>query len=398
MVPWPHDGDVLRLVPTAMAAGGAAVAREPSGRVVLVDGALPGETVDAVLSEERSSYARARVSAVLEPSPDRVAPPCRHVARGCGGCGWQHISLEAQRRYKTEVVSDALGRIGGVEGAEVVPAEPASLAGYRTTLRLTSDGARPGFRRHRGHEVVPVESCLVAHPLLAELLAAGDFGEATDVTLRCGARTGERLALLGPSSEGASLPGSVRVIGEDELAAGRRAWIFEEVAGKRLRMSAESFFQASPTGAETLVSLVGSALAGAPDGPLVDAYGGVGLFAATVGAGRAVMLLESSAPAAADARVNLPAASVRRIDVARWRASKAAVVVADPPRAGLGAAGVAALVASKASHLALVSCDPASLGRDAALLQARGFAFGWAALVDMFPGTPHIEVVSRFVR
>jgi 23S rRNA (uracil1939-C5)-methyltransferase len=398
MVPWPHDGDVLRLVPTAMAAGGAAVAREPSGRVVLVDGALPGETVDAVLSEERSSYARARVSAVLEPSPDRVAPPCRHVARGCGGCGWQHISLEAQRRYKTEVVSDALGRIGGVEGAEVVPAEPASLAGYRTTLRLTSDGARPGFRRHRGHEVVPVDSCLVAHPLLAELLAAGDFGEATDVTLRCGARTGERLALLGPSSEGASLPGSVRVIGEDELAAGRRAWIFEEVAGKRLRMSAESFFQASPTGAETLVSLVGSALAGAPDGPLVDAYGGVGLFAATVGAGRAVMLLESSAPAAADARVNLPAASVRRIDVARWRASKAAVVVADPPRAGLGAAGVAALVASKASHLALVSCDPASLGRDAALLQARGFAFGWAALVDMFPGTPHIEVVSRFVR
>jgi 23S rRNA (uracil1939-C5)-methyltransferase len=188
------------------------------------------------------------------------------------------------------------------------------------------------------------------------------------------------------------------VIGEDELAAGRRAWIFEEVAGKRLRLSAESFFQASPEGAEVLVSLVGSALSGAPDGPLVDAYGGVGLFAATAGAGRPVMLLECSAPAAADARVNVPSASVRRVDVARWRASKAAVVVADPPRAGLGAAGVAALVASRPSHLALVSCDPASLGRDAALLTARGFALEWAALVDMFPGTPHIEVVSRFVR
>jgi tRNA/tmRNA/rRNA uracil-C5-methylase (TrmA/RlmC/RlmD family) len=112
MVPQPIDGDLLRLVPTAMAAGGAAVAREVTGRVVLVDGALPGETVEAVLTEERSSYARARVSAVLEPSPDRVAPPCPHVARGCGGCGWQHISLEAQRRYKTEVVSEALDRIG----------------------------------------------------------------------------------------------------------------------------------------------------------------------------------------------------------------------------------------------------------------------------------------------
>ena len=398
MVPRATDGDLLRLVPTAMAAGGAAVAREATGRVVLVDGALPGETVDAVLTEERSSYARARVSAVLEPSPDRVTPPCPHVVRGCGGCGWQHISLEAQRRYKTGVVSEALRRIGGVEGAEVLPASPARLAGYRTTLRLRSDGARPGFRRYRGHEVVPVDSCLVAHPLLGELLAAGDFGAATDITLRCGARTGERLAVLGPSSGGASLPASVRVIGEDELAAGRRAWIFEEVAGKRLRLSAESFFQASPEGAEVLVSLVGSALSGAPDGPLVDAYGGVGLFAATVGAGRPVMLLECSAPAAADARVNVPSASVRRVDVARWRASKAAVVVADPPRAGLGAAGVAALVASRPSHLALVSCDPASLGRDAALLTARGFALEWAALVDMFPGTPHIEVVSRFVR
>jgi len=392
------DADLLGLVPTAMAAGGAAVARETTGRVVLVDGALPGETVDAVLTEERSSYARARVGVVLEPSPDRVAPPCPHVARGCGGCGWQHISLEAQRRYKTEVVSEALERIGGVNGAEVIPAPPASLAGYRTTLRLTSDGARPGFRRHRGHEVVPVDSCLVAHPLLAELLADGDFGEATGITLRCGARTGERLAVLGPSSGGASLPASVRVIGEDELAAGRRAWIFEEVAGKRLRLSAESFFQASPEGAEVLVRLVSAAAAGAPDGPLVDAYGGVGLFAATVGEGRPVMLLECSAPAAADARVNLPGASVRRVDVGRWRASKAAVVVADPPRAGLGAAGVAALAGSRASHLALVSCDAASLGRDAALLRTKGFSLEWAALVDMFPGTPHIEVVSRFVR
>ncbi len=398
MVPRPDDGDVLRLVPTAMAAGGAAVAREPTGRVVLVEGALPGETVDAVLTEERSSYARARITAVLEASPDRVSPPCPHVARGCGGCGWQHVSLEAQRRLKTEVVSEALERIGGAAGTEVVPPPPASLAGYRTTVRLTSDGARPGYRRHRGHEVVPVDSCLVAHPLLAELLAVGDFGEATEVTLRCGARTGERLAVLGPSSGGASLPSPVRVIGEDELAAGRRAWIFEEVGGKRLRLSAQSFFQASPEGAEVLVSLVGSAIAGAPDGLLVDAYGGVGLFAATLGANRPVTLLECSASAAADARVNLPAASVRLIDVARWRATKAAVVVADPPRAGLGAAGAAALVASRASHLALVSCDPASLGRDTALLRSKGFNLEWAALVDMFPGTPHIEVVSRFVR
>ena len=171
------------------------------------------------------------------------------------------------------MVSEALERIGGLEGADVVPAPPASLAGYRTTLRLSSDGARPGFRRHRGHEVVPVDSCLVAHPLLASCSQNGDFGAATEVTLRCGARTGERLAVLGPSSRGRLFASPVRVIGEDELAAGRRAWIFEEVAGKRLRFSAESFFQASPEGAEVLVSLVASAVTGAPEGLLVDAYG-----------------------------------------------------------------------------------------------------------------------------
>jgi tRNA/tmRNA/rRNA uracil-C5-methylase (TrmA/RlmC/RlmD family) len=188
------------------------------------------------------------------------------------------------------------------------------------------------------------------------------------------------------------------VIGEDELAQGRRAWIFEEVAGVRLRLSAQSFFQASPEGAEVLISLVRSAVADAPSGPMVDAYGGVGLFGATLGGTRPVTLLEVSASAAADARINLPGATVRHIDVARWRPSKATVVVADPPRAGLGVAGVAALAASKASHLALVSCDAASLGRDAGLLRARGFNLESAALVDMFPGTPHLEVVSRFVR
>lgn len=398
VVPLPGGGKALRLVPTAMAAGGAAVAREATGRAVLVEGALPGETVEAVLTDQRSRYARAQVSAVLEPSPERVAPPCPHVARGCGGCGWQHVSLEAQCRYKAAVVSDALARIGGIGGTDVRPAAPGSPTGYRTTLHLAMEGGRAGFRRLGGHDLVTLDSCLVAHPMLAELLSGGDFGKARRVTLRCGARTGERLALLGPTAEGACLPGSVRVVGEDDLACGRRAWIFEEVAGKRLRLSAQSFFQASPEGAETLVSVVGSAVADAPDGPLVDAYGGVGLFAAAVAAGRQVTVLESSASAAADARVNVPGARVRQVDVARWRASPAAVVVADPPRAGLGAGGVAALVASNASHLVLVSCDPASLGRDAGLLKTRGFTLEWSEMVDMFPGTPHVEVVSRFVR
>ena len=380
-----RHGDVLRLVPTTMAAGGAAVAREATGRVVLVEGPCQ------VKQSTRSSPRNAPATPVLasprssSPQPDRVAPPCPHVARGCGGCGWQHVSLEAQRRYKTEVVSEVLERIGGLEGADVVPAPPASLAGYRTTLRLSSDGARPGFRRHRGHEVVPVDTCLVAHPCSASCSRTVISGRRPTLHFAAGPARANGWPFSGRAQRAPLCQPGPR-IGQDELAAGRRAWIFEEVAGKRLRLSAESFFQASPEGAEVLVSLVASAVTGAPEGLLVDAYGGVGLFAAAIAEGRPVTVLESSAAAAADARVNLPGASVRRIDVARWRASKAAVVVADPPRAGLGAAGVAALVATRASHLALVSCDPASLGRDAALLQAQGLSFGLGSTRRYVPG------------
>ncbi len=131
---------------------------------------------------------------------------------------------------------------------------------------------------------------------------------------------------------------------------------------------------------------------------MVDAYGGVGLFGATVGAGRPVTVVERSPSSAADARANLPSAQVLRLDVERWRPSPAAVVVADPPRTGLGRAAVANLAGSGAGHLVLVSCDAASLGRDAGLLAAQGYRLSSTTVVDMFPGTPHVETVSFFVR
>ena len=130
----------------------------------------------------------------------------------------------------------------------------------------------------------------------------------------------------------------------------------------------------------------------------MDAYGGVGLFAATVGRGRPVTVVESSMSAAADARVNLASARVQRADVGRWSHRPAVAVVADPPRAGLGRQAVANLAGTGATHLALVSCDAASLGRDVSLLVPYGFELEWTTVVDMFPGTPHIETVSRFVR
>jgi 23S rRNA (uracil1939-C5)-methyltransferase len=202
--------------------------------------------------------------------------------------------------------------------------------------------------------------------------------------------------------DSASVPDDVRVVSSAALARGRRAWFHEEVAGTRWRISARSFFQARPDGAEALVDAVRAAAAGAlpPDGHLVDLYGGVGLFARLLAAGGPLTLVESSAASTADARVNLQglAARIVRVDVDRWRPSPADLVVADPPRKGLGRRAVEHISSTRAGRVVLVSCDPAALGRDSALLARAGYDLVSAQLVDLFPHTSHVEVVSRFDR
>ena len=217
------------------------------------------------------------------------------------------------------------------------------------------------------------------------------------------ARTGARLVVVSPSAEGTEVPDGVRVVGLDELDGGKRAWIHEEIADRRFRISALSFTQPRPDGADALVRITADAvgeLLTAPQHHLVDLYGGVGLFAAVLGGRSRVTLVESSPSAVADARVNLADldAKVVRADVTRWRPRPADVVVADPPRAGLGRDGVKAVTGTSAARVALVSCDAAALGRDAGLLRAAGYELLRATLVDQFVGTPHVEVVSIFGR
>lgn len=385
---------------SAMAAGGDAIARDAGGRVVFVSGALPGELVRVELSDERRDFARARTLEVVEASPDRVVPPCPHLSAGCGGCGWQHVAPSAQPALKAGIVADALRRLAGL-GIAVDAAPPLPGGAQRTTVRVAvGPGGRLGYRPARSHDVVEVGSCQVAHPLIEELLAVAEPGDARELTLRCGARTGERMVVASPRAEGVAVPDDVVVVGNDELARGRRAWITEEAAGRRWRISARSFFQSGPEAAEALVHAVAAAV-GEPPGEgerLVDLYGGVGLFAATVGAGRRTTLVERSASSVADARTNLAGSGARvlRLDVDRWRPSRAEVVVADPPRSGLGKAAVAAVVATGAPRVVLVSCDAASLGRDASLLGAAGYTLESCSIVDSFPHTPHVEVVSAF--
>lgn len=379
-------------------AGGDGLGRDAGGRVTFVAGALPGETVSVDLHQQKKDFARGSVRQVVEASPDRVVPPCPFVAAGCGGCDWQHVAPSAQRRLKASIVADALRRQAKLEVAvDEGPDLPAT--GYRTTLRGVAAGGRFGLRRRHSHDVIAVSPCLVAHPLVDELVTEGRFPDG-EVVLRAGARTGERLVVVDGDASSAQVPDGVRVVSAAELAAGTRAWFYEEVAGRRWRISARSFFQARPDGAEALVTAVAQAIEGvlAPGGHLVDLYGGVGLFAGALPLDGSVTLVEQAASAVADARVNLADRNVRivRADVDHWGAARADVVVADPPRTGLGPRGVARVAATRAPRLALVSCDPAALGRDARLLADAGYELRTSQLVDLFPHTSHVEVVSRF--
>ncbi len=398
---------------TSMAVGGDAVGRLADGRAVFVTGALPGEVVVVRTTEDHGRYLRAVLEEVVEGSPDRVTAPCPFVAAGCGGCGWQHIRPEAQLRFKVSMASDALERIAKVRGVVATAGGGLAPTSYRTTVRvavgkgapsggLAAQRARAGFRAARSHEVVLVDDCLVAHPWLSEMLAHGDFGSAREAVLRCGARTGDRMAVLAPRARGARFGGGAVVVGTDELTRRRGGGvgvsISEEVAGTRLRLSPESFFQSGPEAAELLVSAVTRALADSPPGPFVDAYAGVGLFAATVGADRKVTMVESSQSAVADARWNVPGAEAVCTDVRRWAPVQAAVVVADPPRGGLGSEGADVLTATGARSFVLVSCDAGSMGRDVGLLVERGFRPQAVEVLDLFPGTPHLEIVALLVR
>ena len=392
--------DWPQLRTTGVAKGGAAIARDADGRVVFVRGALPDEVVRAEIVDVKRDFATAEVREVIEASTWRIEPPCPAVAAGCGGCDLQHASLEGQRALKVRIVEDALTRIARVREYPAIDVVALPGVAYRTIVRGVVTKGRFAYRRRASHEAIDIGTCLVAHPLLDALIRDGAFGRTHEVTLRCGANTGERLVLASPRAKGIVVAEDVIVVGRDALRRGGAACLHEDVAGVRFRISAGSFFQGRVDGAAALVDAVGDYLAGSPsEGLAIDLYSGVGLFAATVLARwPAVLAVEQSASALEDCRRNAPGARVVRGDVDEWQPEAASVVVADPSRHGLGPAAADRVAATGAAHVVLVSCDPAAFGRDVALLQARGYTLRALRLVDLFPQTSHAEVVSRFDR
>jgi 23S rRNA (uracil1939-C5)-methyltransferase len=259
-------------------------------------------------------------------------------------------------------------------------------------LAVRPDGS-VGLRTAQSHRVIRLHTCMVAHPALADLLPSLHVRRADELTIRVGAASGERTALA--SSTAAVLRGLPADVG-----VGPDRFVHERVGDSMLRVSASSFFQSGPQAAELLSAVVREECGElAPGARVLDAYGGIGLFSATLGLERPVVV-ESSPSACADAVVNLAGrdAVVECTPMEDWSPTPMDVAIADPSRAGLGRVGVDRVAATAAQRIVLVSCDPVSLARDARLLAEHGYVHVRSRVLDLFPNTAHVEVITRFAR
>ena len=379
------EGSLLELDVGSVAHGGHCVARTDEGQVVFVRHVLPGERVVATVTEERRDFLRADCVGVITASPDRVVPPCPYAGPDrCGGCDFQHASLAAQRELKAAVVREQLLRLGGLSPDEVeslgvrvaalpdVAGQPEGL-GWRTRVQYTVDTeGRPGLRKHRSHEVVPVDRCRIAHPLVQAAPVTQqrwpDVHSLEVVDIRQRRRDGPGPGSSWPPAGGCVGPGpgarTCRAVGSGHSRPMR-------------------FWQVHPSAADTLASTVVEMLEPRPGERAWDLYGGAGIFAAVLAPRLApgrVTVVEGERRLVAAARRclrDLPNVSVIDSDVdralrnPRWRTVD--LVVLDPPRAGAGRSVVEAVLARRPRAVAYVACDPAALARDVATFRRSGW-------------------------
>ncbi|WP_330261629.1 class I SAM-dependent RNA methyltransferase [Streptomyces sp. NBC_00539] len=413
-----------------VAHGGHCIARTAEGRVLFVRHTLPGEKVIARVTEGDvdSRFLRADAITVLDASKDRVEAPCKYAGPGkCGGCDWQHAKPGAQRRLKGEVVAEQLKRLAGLTPEEagwdgtVMPAEGDKLpAGqvpqWRTRVQYAIDeDGRVGLRKHRSHDIEPIDHCMIAAQGVSELgIEQQDWPQMATVEAIAASGSGDRQVVLTPRPGGrlplVELDKPVSVLRVEEKDGGihrvhGRPFVRERADGRTYRVGMGGFWQVHPQAADTLIKAVMQGLMPRKGEMALDLYCGVGIFAGALaerlGETGAVLGIESGKRAVEDARHNL--ADFPRVRIEQGKVDQALpktgitecdLVVLDPPRAGAGKQTVRHIASLSARRIAYVACDPAALARDLAYFADNGYKVRTLRVFDLFPMTHHVECVA----
>jgi tRNA/tmRNA/rRNA uracil-C5-methylase (TrmA/RlmC/RlmD family) len=383
------------------AVGGRMLARH-GGQIVLVWGAIPGETVRARIERTGRGVLYADTTDVITASSDRRAP---EGDWRCGGNVYAHVAYDRQIRLKGDIIRETLGRIGRLplDGPPLVVASPEH--GYRMRARLHAADGRLGFLREGTHQLCePAQTGQLLPQTLAwiarleRFLADRGLSGLTAVEITENVAGDERACHLelapgtdpGPFASFATAPtvtDTLRVRAED---AGTTL---------QLRRHARSFFQGNRFLLEPLVRHVAALV---PRGPVVDLYAGVGLFGLSLAAAGLgdVTLVEGDPASGADLNHNAArfggAVRVERSSVEAFlaRAPRAGTIIVDPPRTGLSKDAAAGIVRARPERVVYVSCDIATLARDTRSFVDAGYALEGLTGFDLFPNTAHVETVA----
>ena len=416
---------------TALASDGDGIARTAEGRVVFVEGGVPGDRVELSVPRKQKGSLRARIARIVEASPDRVDPRCPHFGQ-CGGCQWQHVRYAAQLEAKRKNVRAALERIGGLSldrDVEIV-ASPADYR-YRARTRVVEVEGGVGYRRRGSNETLRVDACpVLVSEVESALLAHARHVAASQERTRRESRSGGGRS--GPRSREsrewvitAGSRGPARVEPADTATpesegtqsasdAGSRQEIVVEVLGEQLRVGGPGFIQGNALLWDRLAREVRDRClmpnVGHSPRRFVELYAGIGFFTLPLARrGLTGLAVESDHQAVADLVFNLDRAGMQdtveaiaaqvelRSDLSTWLAS-ADLLLVDPPRTGLEASVREAIAKIGPRTLVYVSCDPATLARDLKLLVAHDYRVASVLAFDLFPHTPHVETVVRLER
>lgn len=395
----------------SLAYGGDAIGKLKNGSAIFVPFCLPGERARVEVLEEKKGYHRGKLVELIEPSPQRIDPRCPHFG-DCGGCQYQHLAYEDQLQFKTCILKDQFLRIAGISELPIESIEPSTLEwNYRNAIQFHQDGSgRLGFYAAGSHRVVPIRECHLPDEAIGAVwpkIAMEHLPELEELQLRSGSG-GQVMMVLVTNGELPELEielsisvahlspaGALILAGDDHMIM--------QVKGVDFQLSPGSFFQVNTAQAARMVDDLLKHLDLSRDLTLMDIYCGVGLFSRFLAGevGRLVGI-ELSAPACDDYAANLDMFDNVELYVGSAGEILSSLnihtdaVILDPPRAGLEKRAMQGLLEMLPRTIAYVSCDPATLARDAKQFILAGYQLERVKPFDLFPQTGHIESISTF--